>query len=101
MTTEFWISEALLSFITVVGFFVLWQFIIAKDGMLRKLMIGYFSVEVFIYGTSALYFYGTAKHFVFTPIEKIRLILLIPKAFIKILLLIWLLKNRQKAKTLQ
>lgn len=96
MNTEFWISEALFFIVYTVATFVLIEFIRSRDGMLRKIMIAYFVIEIFTYAGSALYFWAFETKLIALPISHFRIIILIPKMIIKLILLKWLIKNRSK-----
>lgn len=95
MNTEFWISEILFFIVYTIAIFVLREFIRTKDGMLRKIMIGYFAIEVFVYMTSAWDFLAIKEGWPSLSISVLRLVVLGPKVAIKGVLLWWLIKNRQ------
>src|SRR5579872_6461652 len=88
------LTEVLFAIVYVVAIFVLWEFIRARDGMLRKIMIAYFSVEIFMYLGSAIYFYTAwYKHPIMNP-DAFRVIVILPKVVIKLWLLWWLKRGR-------
>lgn len=43
------IAEFLLTYIWIMALFVVHEFIVSKDGMLRKIMIAYFLIEAILY----------------------------------------------------
>lgn len=90
------IIEGLYLFVTVIAVFILRQFVISKNGELRKIMIAYFSIEIFIYGSALVYFWLSENGYKVIPLHFFRIILIVPKALIKIWLLKYLLKNSQK-----
>jgi hypothetical protein len=96
MSNNLFFSEILFSIIITIGLMVFWQLYISKDGMLRKIMITYFLIEVFIYTASAIYFWMVEKGNTSLSIEMFRLIILTPKAAVKLWLFFWLLKNNSK-----
>lgn len=75
---------------------VVWQLYVSKNGTLRKIMITYFTVEVFIYSASAIYYWQVENRSNTIPIDVFRLMVLSPKAAVKIWLFIWLVKNNTK-----
>lgn len=88
-------------------FFVLWSialvitraFIRSKDGMLRKIMICYFGWESITYMVSAFYFSGLHYHWFALSPDTFRLMILIPKAGIKIWLLYYLILTAKKIES--
>lgn len=66
--------------------------------MLRKIMIGYFAIEIWVFGWSAVYWYLAEQGAVLFSVGVLRLIVLVPKAIIKIFLLAWLVKNNRTSK---
>lgn len=96
MSNNLFISEVLFTFIVMIGVLVFWQMCRSKDGMLRKIMIAYFLVEIFIYTSSAIYFWKVEKGTTTLSIEMFRLIVLLPKAAVKLWLFFWLLKHNGK-----
>src|SRR5579859_2434040 len=91
------LTEVLFAIIYVIAIFVLWEFIRARDGLLRKIMIAYFSVEVFTYLGSAVYFYYSwlLGRNAFN-VDIFRFTIIIPKVAVKLWLLWWLKKGRYK-----
>lgn len=96
MTNNLFFSEILFTVIVLIGLMVFWQLYISKDGMLRKIMITYFLVEVFIYSASAVYFWKVEHGTTTLSIDMFRLMILTPKAAVKLWLFFWLLKNNSK-----
>jgi hypothetical protein len=85
------ITEILFAIVYVIAFLIVREFIKSKDGQLRKIMITYFSIEVLMYLTSALYFILVYLKKDPLPLNSFRIIIIIPKVFVKIWLL-WYLK---------
>jgi len=84
------LTEFLFFIVYSIGAFVLWEFIKAKDGMLRKIMIVYFAVEFTIYLLASIYFYlSYIKKPPVSP-DAFRIIFITPKVCVKIWLLWWL-----------
>lgn len=92
MTQGLFLSEVMFFVIITIAVLVLREFIRSKNGTLRKIFIAYFSIEVFIYGCSALYFYAVEKWGFKMSADVFRLIVLTPKVAIK-LVLFWYLVN--------
>lgn len=87
---EILISEILFTVIILIAAIVLREFIVSKDGVLRKIMIWYFIVEIFVYATSAIYFYLGHLHVYVISASVFRMIVLLPKVAIKLRLLFFL-----------
>lgn len=96
MSGELFISEILFAIIISIGILVLYQLIRSKNGTLRKIMIGYFAVEIWLFSWSAVYYYLAEQGTVLFSAGTLRLIVLVPKAVIKIMLLVWLVKQNSK-----
>lgn len=90
MTNELLISECLFAIIILIGLFVVREFYVAKNGILRKLMIWYFSIDVYVYVLSALYWWLAEQGWELMPVYGLRLAVLIPKAIIKLRILYYL-----------
>lgn len=78
--------------VAAIGLFVVREFIMVKNGVLRKIMIAYFCVEVFTYSMSGIFFMGWLP----ITIETLRIIVIVPKVIVKIRLLIYLVGTRKK-----
>jgi len=91
------INEFLKAIAWMIGIYVVVEFVRTRDGMLRIIMIVYFSVEVFIYFTSSVNTYLEWKRINVIDRLTFQDVLLIPKDIIKIWLLFWLIKNRKKS----
>lgn len=89
------ISEILFAVIYGIAALVLREFIRSKDGQLRKIMIWYFSVEIFVYLGSAVYFGLVAAQVPIMGIDTFRVIIVLPKVAVKIWLLVWLKGHRK------
>lgn len=92
------VNEFLKSIAWGIGIFVVIEFVKTRDGMLRKIMITYFSVEVFIYFMSGLNSFLEWKNAEMIDRVTLSNILLIPKCVVKVWLLVWLIKNRAKSR---
>lgn len=88
------LSELLFAVIYVVAFLVLREFIKARDGMLRRIMIAYFCVEIFVYLGSAIYFFMVAYNMTTLSINAFRILIIFPKVVVKLWLLWWLKTGR-------
>lgn len=91
MGANLFVSELLFSIIICVAILVLWQFVRSRNGMLRKIMIAYFIVEIYIFTFSAIYWYDP-----FIPVNTFRMLILIPKVIVKLWLLWWIVKQNKK-----
>lgn len=91
------ICEILFAIAYMTAAFVLREFIISKNGTLRKIMICYFSVEVFIFGGGAFYVMYWHK-IIPTPVTWFLIFLTVPKDVVKLWLLSWLIKGRINRK---
>lgn len=87
--------EVLLAVVYLVGAFVLYEFIRTKNGALRKIMIAYFADEVFTYVCAALFYLLQSMDKSPIHIHVYLVIILVPKAIIKVILYTWL-RNRKK-----
>lgn len=90
--TNLILTETMFLIVAAIGLFVVREFVIIKNGVLRKIMIAYFCVEVFTYTISAVFFMGWLP----ITIETLRIIVIVPKVIIKIRLLIYLVGTRKK-----
>lgn len=83
-TIEWIISVILFIIIETVAILLVREFVMSKNGMLRKLMIWYFAIEIWVY-IVFFYYFGNA-------IEVIGFFLLasLPKAIIKIIIFFYL-----------
>lgn len=90
LTTNILLTEVLFAIIYIIAFFILREFVNAKDGQLRIIMIVYFSIEILMYLGSAIYFY--LIHIGKSPIsiDTFRLMILLPKVGVKLWLLYYL-----------
>lgn len=84
------LTEVLFFIVYAIGMLVVWEFVKAKDGMLRKIMIAYFSVEVAIYFMAAGYFYLVYLKKPPVSPDVFRIIFIAPKVCVKLWLLWWL-----------
>jgi len=97
MTLNFILTEALFCAVGLLGLKVMSEFIQTRNGILRKILICYFAVESFTYLSAALFFLVTNYKWSDMTIETYRLIVITPKAIVKIWL-IWYLKTTRKKK---
>lgn len=96
MTNNLFLSEIMFLTITMIAGLVFWRLYISKDGMLRKIMITYFLIEMFVYSASAVYFWTIEKGIAPVTIDVFRLVILTPKALVMLWLLSWLSKQSKK-----
>ncbi len=96
MGVELIISESLFTIIVLIAVLLWREFFISRNGILRKIFLWYFAIEVWVFGWSAVYWY-LAEVFgnVLFSVGILRLIVLIPKAIIKLVLLWYLVRQRQ------
>lgn len=90
MSNDLFISEILFMIIGTIAFFVCRELYLAKNGMLRKIMIAFFAVEVFVYLFSAVYFWLLEQRQIDMGVGLFRILVLTPKAGIMLWLLWWL-----------
>lgn len=96
MNDELFISELLFCIIVTIGMLVFYQLYRSKNGVFRIIMLVYFAIDVYIYAFSAIYWYRSAHGYDVIPVGAFRLLVLVPKATIKLVLLWWLVKNNRK-----
>jgi hypothetical protein len=99
MDSNLFISELLFTIIVGVAILVFWQLLISKNGMLRKIMLAYFLVEIYMFTFSAIWWYWEDKGVHILPLGTFRMLVLIPKVIVKIWLLWWLVKQNRKPKS--
>lgn len=94
MRDELIISLILFIIISIISCVTAYKFYKAKNGVLRRLMIWFFIVEVYVYLVSALYF--TLASYDIEPISMglFRFIVLLPKAVMMLRILQYLKHNR-------
>lgn len=92
------IVELLLFFVYSVGFLVLWEFFISENGVLRKIMIAYFSAEVIMYVGLAVFFFYQYETYHYIPYLMLWCCFLAPKEVVKFFLLWYLITNRINSK---
>src|SRR5260221_8311956 len=88
------VSEILFSITYIIAFFVFLEFFKSRDGILRKIMIAYFLVEVFVYLSSAVYFLLFYLKLTSLNIDTFAIVVTVPKVWVKIWLLSWLKKGK-------
>lgn len=86
MNETFLIAQLMMLIIIGVAIRLLVEFVRSKNGTLRKIMIAYFSVEIFMYTGWVIFLCLAGRHndLIYT------IILSLPKAVIKIRLLKWI-----------
>src|SRR5690242_5587259 len=99
MDVNFFISEMLTTLIFCGAILIFWQLKISKNGILRKILMGYFLVEAFIYMMAGIFWWCAYRSEPFISIEGLRIITLVPKAVIKIIFLWWVVKQNRKRKS--
>jgi hypothetical protein len=90
------INEFLKAIAWIIAIFVMVEFIKTKDGELRKIMIAYFAIEVFIYLSSSIYSYLEWKHIEIISRMAFSDMTVSIKDVVKIWLLSWFISQRQK-----
>lgn len=85
----------LFTVVILVAVDVLVEFIEAKDGMLRKIMIVYFAIEVFTYTVLLAYIVAGRVGYHLPDIRFFALALILPKFAVKMWLRWWLKKGRK------
>lgn len=95
MSGNLFLSELMFSVISTVALLTMIEFIRYKDGVLRKIMICFFAIEVFVYASSGLYFWGVVNGFEMT-IDVFRVIVLAPKTICMMVLFVYLKYKRKK-----
>jgi hypothetical protein len=98
MDGNLFISELLFTIIVGVAALVFWQLLISKNGMLRKIMLAYFLVEIYMFTFSGIYWYWEDKDVLIVSLNTFRMLVLIPKVIVKLWLLWWLVKQNKKPK---
>lgn len=69
-----------------ISLFVVRSFYITKNGMLRKLMITYFSVVAFTYGGAATYWLAQRYGWFYINPDVYRIIITLPKTIVMLML---------------
>lgn len=90
MTRNLFFTEILMIIISSIAFLVFWQLYRTKDGMLRKIMMAYMLIEIFVYEGSGIYFWLYEYGIVHFTIDTFRMLVLPPKAGIMLFLFFWL-----------
>lgn len=93
--SNFILSEGLFAVVWLISLFIIREFWIAKDGMLRKLMIAYFAVEFYTYFGASVYYLCVHRGWWVPNNDLYRVIIILPKVVIKLLVLRWLLTGRK------
>lgn len=94
MDGNLFISEILMTTIAFISLAVFWQLVRSKNGMLRKILIVFFMVEAFVYAFSGVYWYMIQIGETDMSVAVFRMIVLIPKALIELVFLIYLVKQK-------
>lgn len=90
MSDNLFISEIIFLVIGAISLSVALEFYRSKNGMLRKIMITYFLVEVFIYLASGIYFWMAEVGHTGLAIGYFRVMVITPKMLVLLWLLYWL-----------
>lgn len=96
MSNNLFLSEIMFITITMIAGLVFWRLYVSKNGTLRKIMISYFLVEVFIYSSSAVYYWSVERGGEWFSVDVFRMIVLMPKVAVMLWLLSWLSKQTKK-----
>lgn len=83
-------NELLFLVISTIGVVLAWAFYRSKNGILRKLMIWYFCVDVYVYLSSAIYFWLAETGYPVITLLAFRFLVLIPKAIMNLRILYYL-----------
>lgn len=94
MYENFYFNEILFAVLWGIAAFVCKEFIISKDGQLRKIMIAYFAWEAFTYIAYGVDAAAAHYHWPRLSYDLFRVCILAPKAVIKIWLLSWFISNK-------
>lgn len=91
-------SEILFTIIVAVATLVFWQLKMSKNGMLRKILMAYFLVEIYMFSLMAVFWWYADRGNPIMSIQAFRLWVLIPKTAIKVVLLGWLMRQNRRRK---
>jgi len=94
MDGNLFISEVLMSTVAAISLGVFWQLFRSKNGMLRKILIAFFLIEFYVYTFSCIYWYLLGTDQKVFSIETFRMLVLIPKALVELVLLVYLFKRK-------
>lgn len=98
MDANLFFSEILFAIIVAVAVLVFWQLKISRNGLLRKILMAYFLIEIYMFSLMAVYWWYADRGDPLMSIKELRLLVLIPKTAIKLVLLAWLIKQNRKRK---
>lgn len=82
MNQNFLITELLFLIVALVDGLVAWQFYISRNGILRKLMLVYFCVDLYIFAINFIYFGMIGLGYGVISLMALRFCVLIPKVII-------------------
>lgn len=99
MVANLLLSELLFGITYIIAALVLWEFIKTKNGELRIIMITYFSVEIFVYLGSGIYFFLLWEKLTTLSLDSFAIIVTFPKVIVKLWLLKYLKHGRKKLKS--
>lgn len=88
------INEIILAIIVIVGIFILIRLVESKNGYFRKLLIGYFVVEIYVFFGLAVFISIKTR----APIIPFLPFIIVPKMIIKLFFYYWLSKNKKIKK---
>lgn len=83
---NFWLAELFLIVLGIMDCVIMYQFYKAKNGVLRKIMIGYFLIAAWVYLGAALC--GALLHYniIYVSLMTFSVIAVIPKVIITLIL---------------
>ena len=94
--TNFIILEVLLVVTLINTIIIVDDFIRIKDGQLRKIMIAYFLVECWIWGSAIVYIWMDFYGYRLVRIGVYLMLLVVPKFLVKTWLRRWQINERNK-----
>jgi hypothetical protein len=95
------IGIALLFYVSLTATFVVREFIRTKNGILRKIMIWYYVMEIYTYGGSGVFFILFIKNvipMIWLNMGIFLIVIVVPKVIVKHWLLWYLTKGRKQLK---
>lgn len=83
---NFWLAELFLTVLGIMDCVIMYQFYKAKNGILRKIMIGYFLIAAWVYLGAALYHFLMHYNLIYVSIMTFSIIAVIPKVVVTLVL---------------
>lgn len=94
MGSNLFVSEILMTTIAFISLAIFWQLVRSKNGMLRKILIAFFLIEFYVYAFSGIYWYLLSIEQMDMSVEVFRMLVIIPKAFVELVFLFYLAKQK-------